>query len=90
MQLIFISKNKGKKISEEGAKALLDESFISWFVDLFSEKLSGVKLEVREVMQSEVFQKQKLTRVLEMVNQQMNMQRWTKLKWSVDSEYINF
>ncbi|PIK51791.1 putative beta-parvin-like isoform X3 [Apostichopus japonicus] len=49
------------------------------------EKLSGVKLEVREVMQSEVFQKQKLTRVLEMVNQQMNMQRWTKLKWSVDS-----
>lgn len=49
------------------------------------EKLSGVKLEVREVMQSEVFQKQKLTMVLEKVNQLLNLQRWTKLKWSVDS-----
>lgn len=49
------------------------------------EKLANVKLEVREVMQSEVFQKQKLETVLEKVNQLMNLQKWTKLKWSVES-----
>ncbi|XP_022102659.1 beta-parvin-like isoform X2 [Acanthaster planci] len=49
------------------------------------EKLAGIKLEVREVMQSEVFQKQKLQVVLDTVNKLMSLPRWNQQKWSVDS-----
>ncbi|XP_038048958.1 beta-parvin-like isoform X1 [Patiria miniata] len=48
------------------------------------EKLAGIRLEVREVMQSEVFQKQKLQVVLDTVNKIMNLPRWNQQKWSVD------
>ncbi|XP_072045157.1 beta-parvin-like isoform X2 [Amphiura filiformis] len=49
------------------------------------EKLSGIKLEVREVMQSEIFQKQKLQMVIDTVNKQLNLPRWNQAKWTADS-----
>ncbi|XP_072164601.1 beta-parvin-like [Diadema setosum] len=49
------------------------------------EKLAGIKFEVREVMQSEIFQKQKLKSILDYVNKLLNLPRWNKDKWSVDA-----
>uniref|UniRef100_A0A8B9LA02 Parvin, beta n=1 Tax=Astyanax mexicanus TaxID=7994 RepID=A0A8B9LA02_ASTMX len=48
------------------------------------EKLSGRKLNVAEVTQSEIGQKQKLQTVLEAVNEQLRPQGWT-IEWGVDS-----
>lgn len=48
------------------------------------EKLAGIKFEVREVMQSEIFQKQKLKAILDYVNKLLNLPRWNKDKWNVD------
>lgn len=49
------------------------------------EKLSGKKLNVAEVTQSEIGQKQKLTTVLEAVNDLLRPHGWT-IEWSVDCE----
>ncbi|XP_063970796.1 beta-parvin-like isoform X1 [Lytechinus pictus] len=49
------------------------------------EKLAGIKFEVREVMQSEIFQKQKIKSILDYVNKLLNLPRWNKDKWSVDA-----
>jgi len=50
------------------------------------EKLGGVKVEVPEVTQSEMGQKQKLREVLDMVNHLLNLTpSWVDQKWSVDS-----
>lgn len=49
------------------------------------EKLSGKKLNVAEVTQSEIGQKQKLTTVLEAVNNTLRPHGWT-VEWSVDCE----
>ncbi|KAK3558291.1 hypothetical protein QTP86_014680 [Hemibagrus guttatus] len=48
------------------------------------EKLSGCKLNVAEVTQSEIGQKQKLQTVLESVNELLRPQGWT-IDWGVDS-----
>ncbi|KAG5845148.1 hypothetical protein ANANG_G00135760 [Anguilla anguilla] len=48
------------------------------------EKLSGRKLNVAEVTQSEIGQKQKLQTVLEAVNELLRPHGWT-IEWSVDS-----
>lgn len=50
------------------------------------EKLSGRKLNVAEVTQSEIGQKQKLTTVLEAVNEQLRPHGWS-IEWSVDCEW---
>ena len=50
------------------------------------EKLGSVKVEVPEVTQSEMGQKQKLREVLDMVNHLLNLTpSWVDQKWSVDS-----
>ncbi len=51
-----------------------------------SEKLSGHKLNVAEVTQSEIGQKQKLQTVLEAVNGVLRPLDWTT-EWSVDCEH---
>ncbi|KAG9328664.1 hypothetical protein JZ751_011522 [Albula glossodonta] len=48
------------------------------------EKLSGRKLNVAEVTQSEIGQKQKLQMVLEAVNEVLRPHGWA-IEWSVDS-----
>ncbi|RXM35399.1 Beta-parvin [Acipenser ruthenus] len=48
------------------------------------EKLSGCKLNVAEVTQSEIGQKQKLQTVLEAVNELLRPNGWS-IEWSVDS-----
>lgn len=50
-----------------------------------SEKLSGYKLNVAEVTQSEIGQKQKLQTVLEAVNGVLRPLEWNT-EWSVDCE----
>ncbi|KAJ4443894.1 hypothetical protein ANN_05681 [Periplaneta americana] len=49
------------------------------------EKLTGEKLDVPEVTQSEEGQKQKLGIVLSATNRVLNLPRWTQHKWSVES-----
>lgn len=57
---------------------------------LLTEKLSGRKLNVAEVTQSEIGQKQKLQTVLEAVNELLRPHGWS-IEWSVDCEfYIDF
>lgn len=51
-----------------------------------SEKLSGHKLNVAEVTQSEIGQKQKLQTVLEAVNGVLRPLDWNQ-EWSVDCEH---
>lgn len=50
-----------------------------------TEKLSGRKLNVAEVTQSEIGQKQKLQTVLEAVNELLRPHGWS-IEWSVDCE----
>lgn len=50
-----------------------------------TEKLSGRKLNVAEVTQSEIGQKQKLQTVLESVNDVLRPHGWT-VEWNVDCE----
>lgn len=55
-----------------------------------AEKLSGRKLNVAEVTQSEIGQKQKLQTVLEAVNETLRPHGWS-IEWSVDCEFtLNF
>ena len=55
------------------------------------EKLGSVKVEVPEVTQSEMGQKQKLREVLDMVNHLLNLTpSWVDQKWSVDSMLFAF
>lgn len=49
------------------------------------EKLTGEKLDVIEVTQSEEGQKQKLRRVLDAIQKVLGLGRWNQLKWSVDA-----
>lgn len=51
-----------------------------------TEKLSRRKLNVAEVTQSEIGQKQKLQTVLEAVNELLRTQGWT-IDWGVDCEF---
>lgn len=56
---------------------------VSFF--LKTEKLTGQKLEVREVTQSEEAQRNKLQVVLGSANQILGLPRWSTQKWSVES-----
>lgn len=57
--------------------------------DYLAEQLAGVEIkEMPEVIQSEMGQKQKLQRVLDMINRILQMPpNWHNTKWSVDSKY---
>jgi len=64
---------------------------VSFVVVDASEKLGSVKVEVPEVTQSEMGQKQKLREVLDMVNHLLNLTpSWVDQKWTVDSELTYF
>ena len=64
----------------------------------FTEKLGNVKVEVPEVTQSEIGQKQKLREVLDMVNRLLqpplafNNMEWTKMEcgqWVLLNNHVN-
>lgn len=64
------------------------ESRLQFLIPSFlfvTEKLSGRKLNVAEVTQSEIGQKQKLQTVLEAVNELLRPHGWT-IEWSVECE----
>ena len=58
---------------------------------IITEKLAGLRVEVPEVSQSELGQKQKLHVILDVINRILNLPElgsWTQQKWSVDSELL--
>uniref|UniRef100_A0A3P9Q1P6 Parvin, beta n=1 Tax=Poecilia reticulata TaxID=8081 RepID=A0A3P9Q1P6_POERE len=65
-------------------KDLEEDCYDGQVLQKLFEKLSGRKLNVAEVTQSEIGQKQKLQTVLEAVNNTLRPHGWT-LEWSVDS-----
>ncbi|XP_010781345.1 beta-parvin [Notothenia coriiceps] len=65
-------------------KDLEEDCYDGQVLQKLSEKLSGRKLNVAEVTQSEIGQKQKLHTVLESVNEMLRPHGWT-IEWSVDS-----
>ncbi|XP_072915260.1 beta-parvin isoform X3 [Hemitrygon akajei] len=65
-------------------KSLEEDLYDGQVLQKLLEKLAGRKLNVAEVTQSEIGQKQKLQTVLESVNNLLRPQGWA-IKWSVDS-----
>uniref|UniRef100_A0A8C6SXC2 Parvin, beta n=1 Tax=Neogobius melanostomus TaxID=47308 RepID=A0A8C6SXC2_9GOBI len=65
-------------------KDLEEDCYDGQVLQKLFEKLSGRKLNVAEVTQSEIGQKQKLQTVLEAVNEQLRPHGWT-IEWSVDA-----
>uniref|UniRef100_A0A8C6PMZ9 Parvin, beta n=1 Tax=Nothobranchius furzeri TaxID=105023 RepID=A0A8C6PMZ9_NOTFU len=65
-------------------KDLEEDCYDGQVLQKLFEKLSGRKLNVAEVTQSEIGQKQKLTTVLEAVNHLLRPHGWT-IEWSVDA-----
>ncbi|KAF3855088.1 hypothetical protein F7725_023143 [Dissostichus mawsoni] len=65
-------------------KDLEEDCYDGQVLQKLFEKLSGRKLNVAEVTQSEIGQKQKLQTVLESVNEMLRPHGWT-IEWSVDS-----
>uniref|UniRef100_A0A668TCF2 Calponin-homology (CH) domain-containing protein n=1 Tax=Oreochromis aureus TaxID=47969 RepID=A0A668TCF2_OREAU len=65
-------------------KDLEEDCYDGQVLQKLFEKLSGRKLNVAEVTQSEIGQKQKLQTVLEAVNDVLRPHGWT-VEWSVDS-----
>uniref|UniRef100_A0A3Q3APH8 Parvin, beta n=1 Tax=Kryptolebias marmoratus TaxID=37003 RepID=A0A3Q3APH8_KRYMA len=65
-------------------KDLEEDCYDGQVLQKLFEKLSGRKLNVAEVTQSEIGQKQKLQTVLEAVNRLLRPHGWT-IEWSVDS-----
>lgn len=53
----------------------------------FTEKLENIKIEVPEVTQTEVGQKQKLHVILEEINHILP-NAWNTDKWNVDSKFV--
>ena len=53
------------------------------------EKLAKIKIEVPEVTQSEIVQKQKLRVVLEVVSHILNLPPHSNERWNADSMYIH-
>lgn len=60
--------------------------FFSIFVPVSSEKLESEKLNVAEVTQSEIAQKQKLQTVLEKINETLKLPP-RSIKWNVDCKF---
>lgn len=50
------------------------------------EKLAKIKIEVPEVTQSEIVQKQKLKVVLEVVSHMLNLPPHSNQRWNADSK----
>ena len=72
-------------------KDILATISVMFCCDMNTEKLAQVKVEVPEVTQSEIGQKQKLRVVLDMVNRILQLPPgWKHQKWSVDSEQLSF
>ncbi|MEQ2250699.1 hypothetical protein ILYODFUR_003519 [Ilyodon furcidens] len=67
-------------------KDLEEDCYDGQVLQKLFEKLSGRKLNVAEVTQSEIGQKQKLQTVLEAVNNTLRPHGWT-VEWSVDCEF---
>ncbi|XP_034392043.1 beta-parvin isoform X1 [Cyclopterus lumpus] len=65
-------------------KDLEEDCYDGQVLQKLFEKLSGRKLNVAEVTQSEIGQKQKLQTVLEAVNELLRPHSWT-IEWNVDS-----
>uniref|UniRef100_A0A671YXV4 Parvin, beta n=2 Tax=Sparus aurata TaxID=8175 RepID=A0A671YXV4_SPAAU len=65
-------------------KDLEEDCYDGQVLQKLFEKLSGRKLNVAEVTQSEIGQKQKLQTVLEAVNELLRPHGWT-IEWNVDS-----
>uniref|UniRef100_A0A674AN17 Parvin, beta n=1 Tax=Salmo trutta TaxID=8032 RepID=A0A674AN17_SALTR len=65
-------------------KGLEEDCYDGQVLQKLFEKLSGRKLNVAEVTQSEIGQKQKLQTVLEAVNELLRPHGWS-IEWSVDS-----
>uniref|UniRef100_A0A8C5GWQ6 Calponin-homology (CH) domain-containing protein n=1 Tax=Gouania willdenowi TaxID=441366 RepID=A0A8C5GWQ6_GOUWI len=65
-------------------KDLEEDCYDGQVLQKLFEKLSGRKLNIAEVTQSEIGQKQKLQTVLEAVNDLLRPHGWT-IEWSVDS-----
>jgi len=67
-------------------KDLEEDMFDGQILQKLIEKLAAIKVEVPEVTQSEIGQKQKLRVVLEVINTILQRpQSWTTQKWSVES-----
>jgi parvin len=67
-------------------KDLEEDLFDGQILQKLIEKLGSIKVEVPEVTQSEMGQKQKLREVLDTVNRLLNLApSWVDQKWSVDS-----
>ncbi|ESO05197.1 hypothetical protein HELRODRAFT_186951 [Helobdella robusta] len=65
-------------------KDLEEDLFDGQILQKLIEKLANIKVEVPEVTQSEIGQKQKLKDVLNTINQVLNIS-WSDHRWSVDS-----
>lgn len=63
-----------------------DSCFSSIFSSITSEKLESEKLNVAEVTQSEIAQKQKLQTVLEKINETLKLPP-RNIKWNVDCKF---
>ncbi|KAL3883026.1 hypothetical protein ACJMK2_029325, partial [Sinanodonta woodiana] len=67
-------------------KDVEEDLFDGQILQKLIEKLASIRIEVPEVTQSELGQKQKLTVVLDVINQILNLPHsWNGQKWSVDS-----
>nr|CAB3264670.1 beta-parvin [Phallusia mammillata] len=66
-------------------KDIQEDLFDGQVLQKLLEKLGGIKLQVPEVTQTDQGQKDKLQAVLNKVNEQLELQNWDELKWSVDS-----
>jgi parvin len=67
-------------------KDLEEDLFDGQILQKLIEKLGGVKVEVPEVSQSEIGQKQKLREVLDMVNRLLQLPpSWSEQRWTVES-----
>nr|XP_037272170.1 beta-parvin-like isoform X1 [Rhipicephalus microplus] len=66
-------------------KDIEEDLFDGQVLQKLLEKLSGKKLDVVEVTQSEEGQKQKLKTVVDCANQVLGLPKWGQYKWSVES-----
>lgn len=93
-QVLFETFDCGSWISEEGPSLFsVGQTDDNWFNDnpgvvlliRPTEKLEGEKLNVAEVTQSEIAQKQKLQTVLERINDSLKLST-RSIRWNVDCE----
>ncbi|XP_045196015.1 beta-parvin-like [Mercenaria mercenaria] len=69
-------------------KDIEEDLFDGQILQKLIEKLAGIKVDVTEVSQSEMGQKQKLRVILDVINRILNLPQlgaWNQQKWSVDS-----